>query len=304
MSFFKKRETPVQNIAYIGIMAAINVVFVLISSLLPILFVLLVFLLPLTSVIVTIYCKKYYYPIYFVTTIGLCFAVTAGFSVFDTFIYVFPALITGFLFGLLIEKGMPGIYVLIINTIVQYLLTFLTFLFLNSVIFHVNFFDSIYSMLGLQDFAFKGVLTNIFTYVIAQIQIVITYIFVKYEMLRLGKDINLEIKYRFSLYIVTFVGIVLTVLACFFFPEHATLITLLVLPITVFEVFDLAFKKSVLIYVLLGITILISMFIFASLYQFVPSPNQLCLLGVVFALITIIDFISNYCLKDKVKTIE
>ena len=304
MSFLQKRETPVQNIAYIGIMAAINIVFVLISSLLPILFVILVFVLPLTSVIVTLYCKKVYYPIYFVATLGLCFAVTAGFSVFDTFIYVLPSLITGFVFGLLIEKGVSGIYILIINTIIQYLLTYLTFLFLNNVVFHVSFFESIYNMIGLRDFAFKWVLTNIFTYVVAQIQIVITYIVIKYETLRLGKDINLNIQYRFTLYIVTFVGVIMTVLACLFFPQQATLITLLVLPITVYEVFDLAFKRSVLIYVLLGIVVLVSMFLFASIYQFVPSPNQLCLLNIFFVMITIIDFISNYCLKEKVKTIE
>ena len=304
MSFLKKRETPVQNIAYIGIMAAINIVFVLVSSLLPILFVVLVFILPLTSVIVTLYCKKIYYPIYFVATLGLCFAVTAGFSIFDTFIYVFPSLITGFVFGLLIEKGVSGIYILIINTIIQYLLTYLTFLFLNNVVFQVSFFESIYNMVGLKEFAYKAVLTNIFTYVVAQIQIVITYIVVKYETFRLRKEINLEVKYRFTLYIVTFIGLIMTTLACFFFKDAATLITLLILPIAVYEVFDLAFKKSVLIYVILGAALIISMFLFASIYKYVPSPNQLCLLNIFFALITIIDFISNYCLKDKVKTIE
>ena len=97
MNFLKKRETPVQNISYIGIMAAVNVVFVLISSFLPILFILLVFILPLTSVIVTIYCKKAYFPVYFVTNLALTFAVTSGFSVFDTFIYVLPSLISGYL---------------------------------------------------------------------------------------------------------------------------------------------------------------------------------------------------------------
>ena len=111
MSLLKKRETPVQNIAYIGIMAAVNAVFVLISSLLPILFILLVFILPLTSVIVTMYCKKFYIPAYFIVTLALTFAITAGFSIFDTFIYVFPSLVTGCLFGLLIEKNVPGIYI-------------------------------------------------------------------------------------------------------------------------------------------------------------------------------------------------
>lgn len=304
MSFLKKRETPVQNIAYIGIMAAINIIFVLISSLLPILFVLLVFILPLTSVIVTIYCKKIYYPIYFVATLGLCLAVTAGFSVFDTFIYVLPSLITGFLFGILIEKGVSGIYILIANTIVQYLLTYLTFLFLNNVLFHVNFFESIYQMIGLSEFKYKGVLTNIFTYIVAQIQIVITYIFVKYEMRRTEQEINLEVRYRFTLYIATLIGLLFTVLSIFFFPEASVLLTLLVLPITIYEILDLCFKKNLYIYGVLVFGIIVCMFLFAYLYQFIDSPNQLSLLYLFFVVITIIDFVLNYCLKPKVKTIE
>ena len=304
MPFLKKRETPIQNIAYIGIMSAVNVVFVLISSLLPILFILLVFILPLTSVIVTIYCKKRYFPVYFITTLALCFGVTAGFSIFDTFIYILPSLIVGFLFGFLIEKRVPAIYVLLINVIAQFLLTYLTFLILDKAILKVNFFNSIYNMIGLAEFAFKGVLTIIFTYIVAQIQIVITYIFVKYEVSRIGIELNLAANYRFILYIVTLFSGILTVLSLYFFKEAALLLTLVSLPIIIYELFDLCFQKSVLLYVLIDASIIIFAFLFAFTYQYIPSPNQLSLLYIFFALITIIDLIFNYCLNRKVKTIE
>ena len=297
MTLLKKRETPVQNIAYIGIMAAVNAVFVLISSLLPILFILLVFILPLTSVIVTMYCKKYYIPVYFIVTLALTFAITAGFSVFDTFIYVFPSLVTGFLFGLLIEKNIPGIYIFIIVTIAQYILTYLTFVFIDKVVTQVNFYETIYQMIGLQSFAYKGVLTIIFTFIIAQMQIAITYILVKYEMSRIDREINLNIRFRFSLYIVTLIGLTITLLSIFFFPEWSLLFTLLVLPITVFEIFDLSMRKNVIIYIVLGLGLLVSIFVFAFLYRLVPSPNQLSLLYVLFVVVTIIDLIFNYCLK-------
>ena len=99
MELFKKRETPVENITYLGIMAAINVIFVLLTNVLPVLFFLIVFVLPLTSAVVTLFCKKAYFPIYFIVTLALCFLVNLGFHIFDTFLYVFPSLITGFLFG-------------------------------------------------------------------------------------------------------------------------------------------------------------------------------------------------------------
>lgn len=304
MSFLKKRETPVQNIAYIGIMAAINVVFVLISSILPVLFILLVFILPLTSVIVTMYCKKYYFPIYFVTTLALTFAITAGFSIFDTFIYVLPSLITGFVFGILIEKSFPAIYILIINTIVQFALTFLTFLFIDKVISHVNFFESIYQLIGLGSFKYKAVLTNIFTYIIAQMQIVLTYILVKYEMSRIDRELNLECKYRFVLYIVTLCCLAVTILSVFCFSDWSIILSLLVLPIAIFEAFDLLLQKRMVIYFAVGISLLIGIFIFAFLYNFIPNPNQLILIYVFFVLVTIIDFIFNYCLKPKAENIK
>ena len=74
-------------------------------------------------------------------------------------------------------------------------------------------------MIGLQSFTYKGVLTIIFTFIIAQMQIALTYILVKYEMSRIGREINLNIRFRFSLYIVTLVGLAATLLSIFFFPE-------------------------------------------------------------------------------------
>ena len=86
-------------------------------------------------------------------------------------------------------------------------------------------------------------------------------------------------------------------LSIFFFPEWSLLFTLLVLPITVFELFDLSMKKNMVIYIVLGIGLIVSGFVFALLYPLTPSPNQLSLLYVLFAVVTIIDIIFNYCLK-------
>ena len=304
MNFLKKRETPVQNIAYIGIFSAVNIVFVLLSSLLPILFLLLVFILPLTSMIVTIYCKKRYYPVYFITTMALCLAVTAGFSIFDSFIYVLPSLITGFLFGILIEKGVNALYIVEINTIVQFILTFLTFLFIDKVITNINFYEAIFHTLGLADFKFKGVLTNIFTYIVAQIQIFITYVFVSYEAKRLNIEINLEVKYRFVLYCLYFIDLLLSIFSILYFPDYALLFALLMLPIILYELMELIGRKDKFIYASLFASFVIFIFLFAYAYQKMPAGTSLTLIHIFFALITIIDLIFNYCFHKKTNTIK
>ena len=304
MTFLKKRETPVQNIAYIAIMAAVNVVFVTISCALPILFVLLVFLLPLTSVIVTIYCKKYYVPIYAIATLALCFGVSAGFSIFDTFIYVLPSLLTGIAFGLMIEKRVPAIYMIVSISILQYLLISLTFLAINNLIVQINFFNSIYSMIGLQNFPYKGVLTDILTFIIAEIQVAITYTLVKYEMKRADIEINLECKNRFILYIALILNGISVVLSLYYFPSYSVLITLIALPIAVYLTIDLLLKRVIWVYISLGALAVAFAFIFAFVYSYISAPNQLSLIYIFFIGVTIIDTLFNYCFNAKLKNIE
>ena len=108
MSIFQKRESPIQNIAYMGIMAAINVIaIVMMNYVLPLLFLPFALFMPLTSTVVTLLCKKRYFPIYAIATIGLCFLVSIN-NISDTLFYVIPSIISGFAFGMLIEYRMSS----------------------------------------------------------------------------------------------------------------------------------------------------------------------------------------------------
>ena len=97
MEFKKPRESLVQNITFMAMMAAINVVFVVLTTFVPVLVFLIVFILPLTSVLVTLHCKKIYFPIYAVATIGLCLICTIW-QIDDTIFYAFFQLYTVRLF--------------------------------------------------------------------------------------------------------------------------------------------------------------------------------------------------------------
>ena len=304
MELFKKRETLIQNMAYMAIMAAINVVFVLLSNVLPVLLFLLVFVLPLTSTIVTIYCRKRYFPIYFVVTLALCFAVSAGFSIFDTFIYVLPSLITGFIFGLFIEKQIPGLYTLLVATIVQYGLTVLTFFVLSKIVENPNLTDSILVLFGLGDFQFKASFTQVFLFIISEIQIVITYIFVKYQVNRLGIEINLICKREYLLYIVEVLAAELAVLSYFYFPVFTIVLVLIALPIYIYQLVLLVYKKQMWIWISIGGIHLIFIFMFAFLYGYTAAPNQFILIYILFGLLTIIDVLNNYCFKQNTNNIK
>ena len=301
MSIFKKRETPIQNIAYMSIMAAINVIFVLLSNILPVLLFLLIFLLPLTSAIVTIYCKKRYYPIYFMVTLALCIAVASGFSIFDTLIYVFPSLLTGFIFGLSFEKEVPAILVLVGNTVLQFSLSLLTFLVLGTFISNLNMMNVLINAFGLSNFAHKESFSLIFLYVISMIQITLSYILIKIEMKRFNVIVNLENNYRYMLYISSIIFYGFAIISYFYFPVWTIVFVLMPLPIYIYELATLIVSRQKLPLILAGATHLAFIFIFAFLYRYLVAPNQLLILIILFGLMTIIDILSNYCFANKSK---
>ena len=304
MELFRKRETLIQNIAFMAIMAAINVVFVVLSNVLPVLLFLLVFVLPLTSTLVTIYCKKVYFPIYFVVTLALCFGVSAGFYIFDTFIYVLPSLITGFIFGFCIEKRVPAIYTLLIATAIQYGLTILTFFVLGKIVTNLDLTESIIIAFGLKDFEYKAVFIQVFLFIVAEIQIVISYIVTKVLVNRLGIEVNLICKQNYILYIVEVLSAGLAVLSYFYFPTYTLVIVLFALPIYLYQLITLILQKRIWVWASVAGVHLVFIFLFAFLYEYTQAPNQFILIYLLFGLLTIIDFLANYCFKQNTNSIK
>ena len=291
MELFKKRETVIQNIAYMAIMSAINIIFVLLSNLLPVLLFLLILILPLTSTIVTLYCKKHYA----IVTLGLCLAVAGAFSIFDALVYVLPSLIVGFVFGISFEKKMPAILIIVGGAVVQFCLTHLTYFIFTKIITNFDVMYGIIKLFGMSDFPYLAELLLIFVYIISLIQIVLSYIFIKIQIYKFGIDINLGCKHRYLLYSVTILCSGLGVLSYFYFPNWTIVFTLVPIPIYVYEVTQLILKRRVLNYILVVIAHFAFIFLFAFLYKFVSAPNQLVLLIALTGLVTIIDFLDNYC---------
>ena len=149
---FKKRETLTQNIAYMGLMAAINVIFVLLTYFVPFLIFLLVFILPLTSVIVTIFCEKKYLPIYVLATIALCLIITMN-NFSDTLFYVIPALISGVAFGLMVEKKVPSVWIIFASTLITTGLSY-AFVPLIQFIYNQNIIDVFLKVFKVNEFTY------------------------------------------------------------------------------------------------------------------------------------------------------
>lgn len=296
---FKKRETVVQNIAYLALMAAINVIFVLLTAVLPPLMFILIFILPLASAVVTIFCKKRYFPIYFIVTTGLCLLATCGIYIYDTFFYVIPSMITGFVFGLMIEKKVNGIHVLTATTAIQYVLTLLTFIILSAIVPNINFFDVLLNMFGLSNFEFKEVFVHVFCFLLASIQMLFTYVIIKFEIRKLGFEINLNDNFRFTTNIISLALLILAISAYFYYAPLVYIFIFVALFYFIYQSIELILSKKIPNYIILGSIILLSVFIFAMLYSYPIKPLAIVLLCIPLGLVNLVHFINNYFTKTE-----
>ena len=300
MTLFQKKETIVQNIAYMAIMAAINVIFVLLTAILPPLMFLIVFILPLTSATATLFCKKRFFPIYFVVTVALCLLVTSGIYIFDTFFYVIPSLITGFIFGILVEQKVPSIYIILISTVVQFVVTFLTFIIMNKIIAEINFIDTLLAMFGLSDFVFKGVFAVIFLYSLASIQTVFTYVFLKFVIKRIGFEFNLEVKNKQIPLLIVFASLVIAVGGLFFYVPLTYIAIMFILPLAIYQVVEIVLDKNKVMWILLIVSVFVEMGVFAIFYTKFPHPTGIIMLTPLYVFISCL-YLANNLFISKTK---
>ena len=298
MGLFSKRETVTQNMAYLALMAAINVIFVLLTAIFQPLMFIMIFVLPLTSTVVTLFCKKRFFPIYLVVTVGLCLLITSWASIFDTFFYVLPSMISGFIFGVLIEKRVGAIYIIAISTVVQYALTILTFFTLNAILTDINFIDVLLKMLGLGNFGFKDYFASIFLFLLAIIQTIITYVVIKYEIVKLGFEINLDIGRKYILNIINLGLFSLAIIMFFVYGPLAYIAIFVNLIFIAYEVGEIILLKSKLLLILIGLSLLTGLLLFIGFNSQITKPLQFTLLSTSFVLISAIYF-ANYLFRNK-----
>ena len=300
---FKKRETVLQNMTYIAIMSAINVIFVLLTTLLPFLFILIIFLLPLTSLIVYCFCKKRFFPIYAVATIGLCLIFNLW-RVTDTIFYVIPSIITGLIFGICIEKKVPIFYTLFIATIVGVGLTYASFPLIKLMV-EIDTIDYFLKLFKLSEFEFKDYLPPLFIFVISSIQMALTYIIIKDEVSKLGIEISNNDASEFVLFIIDSVFILASVGLSFLYGPVSLLFFGFVIYVNVYQCVLLFSKRRALFLIAFLSSLIVAIVLYGLQNQYVPKPfTYLIVLSA--PLIMNIVSISNYYLekyrnKDKLK---
>lgn len=300
MKMFSKRETIAQNMALMGLMAAINIIISVISALVPAVSVFLVIILPLTSVLVELFCKDRYYPIYALATFGLSLVATLW-NMETTVFYVIPSILTGYVFGLMAKKQIPSIYSILASSLIQMGLL-LAFIPLVNFIFQVDVIQTFKTFFKLSDSQYVNAIIPAFVFTISMIQMSLSYIVISGEIKKIGvkeiADENHQWIYQLALAI-----IVLSMIGLAFASiEVAYVLLMISIYLSVFIIVDYIAAKYWHILIVFGFGLVLNIVIFGVFYNQLPKPYGFLLFGVTPLWISFISTLVSF-LKRKPKEI-
>lgn len=294
MAIFRKKTTLVHNITYMALMTAINVIFIVLDTYVPFLTLLLILLLPFVSAVVAYFCQKRYYLIYAAASIGLCLI----FNILDTVFYIVPAVASGFLIGFLLDKKIHPFWMILGSTLVEVVLTY-AFIPILNIVSNTDIVHVFIKLFGLQEFAFKDDLTHLFILFIALTQCSLTNFILLTEIKKMGIETNTHIS-SFYPYIIGLMACLITAMIFAFTYRPPTFAFIaLSFYFAIFLLFDLIQSKKVIIYVILGISLLIAFILFTIFFTKFEKPLGFVMFALFPFAIALTSFIKNCLIKSK-----
>ena len=301
MNLFSKRETIQQNIAFMAIMAAINIVLSVISAFVPFMSIFLFLLMPLTSALVEFFCKDRYYPIYFAASIGLSLVATLW-NTETTFFYLIPSLLTGYIFGLFSKKSIPSIYSILISSLIQ-MGCLLGFIPLVNFIYGTDVVLTFKTLLNLQDSTKINVIIPAFIFLISLIQMCLSYAIISNEV----KKINIEEKhiqrYEWICQLLLFVFSLLMIPSAFFIKEISFVLLFINIFLAVYIIKDYIISKNYYTLIVFLGGLVINIVVFGIAYVTLGTIDGFLLLNITPFWISFISLIVSF-LKREPKKIE
>jgi len=217
MAIFKKKTTPIGNITYMALMAAINVIFILLTTWIPVLFILLVFILPLASTIVAYFCQKKYFIIYAVATIAVC-SLVSFWDIGNVLFYVIPSIVSGLIFGVLIDKGISPIFIIISGVLAQIVLSYVA-IPLIYLLYQRNIVTDFAAIVSLQNYSYLEYLQTIFICVLAIVQQTLSFMIIIEELNKIKINPLFLRKDDIIISFLTLFFIAFSVVFAFIYPE-------------------------------------------------------------------------------------
>ena len=294
--YFRKRNSPTENLTFIALMASFDAIVSLIAALLPLSAVFVMIFVPLTSAAVAIFCKNRFLPVYLFSALGICLALSAW-NITNTVFYVFPALLTGSLYGLLWKAKVPYSLNLFATSLLSLGLFYVSLLFLRAVT-GVDMVAFLLQVIQKQNDPLAPEIFPTFAFAYSLAQMALTHLFMETQLSRLDspsfrEDFMAPVA---TLSCTVFCGI--SAILAFFHTKTAYLFLAFGIYWTLFSFYSILIGRRKIAYVVLGLLFFASWLGFAAAYPIVPKGNGLALLSLPLLPVGIVGFL-NYVLLRK-----
>ena len=294
MALFSKKTTLVHNITYMAIMTAINLVFIVLDTFVPFMMLLLILLLPLVSAVVSYFCQKRYYIIYAVASVGLCLL----FNIPSTIFYIIPALCSGFVIGVLLDKKINPFWMILSSTLIEVALTY-AFIPLINLMTGTDMVITFLTIFHLNEFAYKEELMHLFILFIALTQCSITHFVLLNEIKKIGVETDTHVA-SFVPYIIGLLTclVIGTILAFAYKPLSLAFIALSFY-FAIFLLVNIVIAKRISGYVILGVSTLTAFILFVVFFTKIEKPMGFMLFGLFSLAIGLTSFFENILLNKQ-----
>lgn len=288
---FKKKETLLQNMAFMAIIAAINVLIAALTDLIPFIGIIIILFLPFLSALVTMLCKWRYYPIYALATVLVALILTLTNSMFTIF-YLIPSLITGFLFGLSFNDGLDGAVSILITSLAQFGLTYLSIPIING-IYGVDMINQFIKLFQLDSNPYVHSIIPSGIYLLSLIQILFSYIVLRNEINKFNIPQKKILNERL---ILTLIGLILSISVipfAFNLESISYVFMFIALFININIFMDIIYTKNKGLIVVNSVFEFIGFLLIFCLYNVVKMPHTLLLINTSNILIFVFALLYN-----------
>lgn len=283
---------------FMALMSAINVVVTLLTCFLWYLAIVLILILPLTSVLVGLYCKKRYYPLYIICSLLLCYLVTI-YDPINTLFYVFPTLLSGFCFSIFVKIKFPKIFLIIVPAIINLLFNYLAIPFINY-FYGQDILNTLQQLLFLTKFEYFNLIVPSILFIFSFIQALLSFLIIKDELIKFKYDIKNNDKYIYLDIVFGIFFLILKTILCFYYLDFAYLMMIVSMIFFLDYIVYQIIKKPKINSIVYLSALAINIFLFLSLYQYMDKEKSLLILDG-FTFISVFDYLINYQLLIRIK---
>ena len=276
---------------------AINVICSFLTTVAPLVSIVLIIFLPLTSAVVEVMCRDRWFPIYAFATIGLSIVVSLS-SIDFTLFYIVPSIFTGYIFGLFAKRNLPPMFAIFLAAIIQTALSF-AFIPLLQLITGSNLIDVFAKIFGISDRFWLDNLILLIFFLIALIQVILSFIVVKNELEKFGQQTSWKLdQVNFANYSVVTSSLLAVVFAFFYTPGMMLLIGFSYY-FVVFVIASQIKSKSYTCLILDGVYAFVGILLYAILNAFLKTEFEFLLSLIPVFLISITSIFHYFLKKSK-----